>query len=70
MKTMNCRDAIIQAIEAMELAHCVEGMPQTLVEACETLERILEQGGCEHFDKSVADNGGFLTDLMDVVIFG
>jgi len=66
--SMGCADAIAAAIDALETAHCVEGLPADLAAVVATLEAILAQRGCEHFDPAVSD--GRLTRLMDIVIFG
>lgn len=67
-QTMGCADALSTLVEAVETAHCVEGLPDELEKAVRTVQRILEQKGCEDFDKAVED--GALTTLMDVVVFG
>ena len=65
---MGCADAIEAAIEALETAHCVEGLPDDIEEAVRVLEMILQQRGC--IDNSVGPRDDKLTSVMDVVIFG
>lgn len=63
----SAREAIEGAIEALETAHCVEGPPPEIAACIETLQMILAQKGCEHFDKA---GDGTLTDLIDIIVFG
>lgn len=58
---MGAYEAIAAAIEAIETVHCVEGLPAHEAAIVATLQKILDQKGCEHFDRSVTS--GRLTDL-------
>lgn len=62
---VDCATAIMSAIEAIERAYCVEGVPEEFQGTIKTLQAILAQRGCDHFGE-----GDLLTELMDVVIFG
>jgi len=79
---LDCREAISAAIDAIETAHCVEGVPEELQPVVKTLYAILMQRGCEDFEiwgnpeelaarsEEALDRDQYLTSVMDCVIYG
>jgi hypothetical protein len=75
---IGCSEAIEEAMDALETAHCVEGIPDEMLPMMKTLEAIVIQRGCEtnavwgEGEKSEAalEDQTWLTSLMDVVIYG
>ena len=70
-KSTSSRQTLVLAKSCLETARSVadEDEIDEFQHSLETIDAMLKQRGCEHFDSSVEETG-LMTDLMDVIMFG